>query len=62
MKGFLRLRGNTYYFRCRVPSDILSTYFTGNEILKSLHTSDKKIHGYELQDIEYALLIHPTCP
>lgn len=43
MKGFLRLRGNTYYFRCRVPSDLLSTFFTGSEILKSLHTSDKKI-------------------
>ena len=42
MKGFLRLRGDTYYFRCRVPLDLHGTYFQGREILKSLHTRDKK--------------------
>jgi hypothetical protein len=42
MKGFLRLRGNTYYFRCRVPHDLHGTFFQGREILKSLHTRDKK--------------------
>ncbi len=43
MKGFLRLRGNTYYFRCRVPNDLYGTFFQGKEILKSLHTRDKKL-------------------
>jgi len=43
MKGFLRLRGDTYYFRCRVPSDLYGTFFQGKEILKSLHTRDKKV-------------------
>ncbi|BCG47073.1 hypothetical protein GEOBRER4_n1897 [Citrifermentans bremense] len=42
MKGFLRLRGNTYYFRCRVPQDLHGTFFQGQEILKSLHTKDRK--------------------
>jgi hypothetical protein len=42
MRGFLRLRGDTYYFRCRVPLDLHGTYFQGREILKSLHTRDKK--------------------
>lgn len=42
MKGFLRLRGNTYYFRCKVPSDLQGTFFQGKEILKSLHTKDKQ--------------------
>ena len=43
MKGFLRLRGNYYYFRCRVPQDLYGTFFTGEEILKALHTKDKKL-------------------
>lgn len=42
MRGFLRLRGNTYYFRCRVPQDLHGTFFQGQEILKSLHTRDKR--------------------
>ena len=43
MKGFLRLRGNTYYFRCRVPQDLQGSYFQGREVLKSLRTKDKKL-------------------
>ena len=39
----MRLRGNTYYFRCRVPNDLHGTFFQGREILKSLHTGDKKL-------------------
>jgi integrase len=46
MKGFLRLRGSTYYFRCRVPHDLHGTFFRGQEILKSLHTRDRK-HAQE---------------
>jgi hypothetical protein len=42
MRGFLRLRGSTFYFRCRVPVDLYGTYFQGREILKSLHTGDRK--------------------
>lgn len=42
MKGFLRLRGDTYYFRCRVPNDLHGIFFHGKEILKSLHTKDKR--------------------
>lgn len=41
MKGFLRLRGDTYYYRSRVPVDLLGVFFHGREILKSLHTKDK---------------------
>jgi len=42
MKGFLRLRGNTYYFRCRVPLDLQGRFFSGREIQKSLHTTERK--------------------
>jgi|GEM_PF-1982195 len=43
MKGFLRLRGNTFYFRCKVPRDLHGTFFRGQEILKSLHTSNRTV-------------------
>jgi len=43
MRGFLRLRGSTYYFRCRIPHDLCTEFFTGRELLKSLHTSDKTV-------------------
>jgi len=39
MKGFLRLRGGSYYFRCRVPFDLYGTYFKGKEILKGKRRS-----------------------
>lgn len=43
MKGFLRLRGNRYGFRCRVPQDLRETFFQGKEILMVLHTRDKRL-------------------
>jgi len=42
MKGFLHLRGDTYYFRCRVPHDLYHI-FTQREAVKSLHTRDKRM-------------------
>lgn len=43
MKGFLHLRGSTYYFRCRIPKDVHDRFFQKREIIKSLHTKDKKL-------------------
>lgn len=43
MKGFLHLRGNTYYFRCRVPHDLYDMFSQRREVVKSLHTRDKRL-------------------
>jgi hypothetical protein len=43
MKGFLHLRGNKYYFRCRVPHDLYDMFSQRREVVKSLHTRDKKV-------------------
>lgn len=43
MKGFLRLRGNGYDFRCRVHQDLRGTFSQGKEILLALHTRDKRL-------------------
>ena len=41
MTSYLRLRNGHYYFRLRVPTDLLST-IQEPEILKSLRTKDRK--------------------
>lgn len=41
MTPYLRLRNGNYYFRLRVPADLLST-IPETEILKSLRTKDRK--------------------
>ncbi len=43
MKGFLRLRGKTYYFRCWVPLDLQEMFSNRTEIVKSLHTREKNV-------------------
>jgi hypothetical protein len=53
MNGATRLmrRGSIYYFRAKVPADLLDDYAPRKEIVKSLHTSDRR-EGERLVRVE----------